>query len=109
MGTVLGVRPDLHTRLHRPARLARQDQRRPHERVQRRRKAGAQIGQPDHYPALMDAFDAIAALAKFGTGLSQHARLITLASAQERALPESLMAELFTGREAVNELFVFDV
>ncbi len=48
-------------------------------------------------------------LGLFGTGLSQHARLVTLASAQDRALPESLMAEKFTGREAVNELFVFDV
>jgi type VI secretion system secreted protein VgrG len=57
----------------------------------------------------MDALAAIDALKKFGSGLSQHARLITLASAQERALPESLMAEQFTGREAVNELFVFDV
>ena len=45
----------------------------------------------------------------FGTGLSQHARLVTLTSSQERGLPESLMAERFTGREAVNELFVFDV
>ena len=57
----------------------------------------------------MDTLDAMAALRLFGTGLSQHARLITLASAQERALPESLMPEQFTGREAVNELFVFDV
>jgi len=57
----------------------------------------------------MNALAAIDALMKFGTGLSQHARLITLASAQERALPESLMAEQFTGREAVNELFAFDV
>ncbi|MES2017644.1 MAG: type VI secretion system tip protein TssI/VgrG [Pseudomonadota bacterium] len=57
----------------------------------------------------MDALDAIAALRQFGTGLSQHARLITLASAQARALPESLMAELFSGREAVNELFMFDL
>ncbi len=45
----------------------------------------------------------------FGTGLSQHARLVTLASAQDRALPESLMAERFSGREAVNELFLFNV
>jgi len=47
--------------------------------------------------------------ALFGTGLSQHARLITLASAQDGALPESLMAERFTGREGVNELYAFDV
>ncbi|MBC7604233.1 MAG: phage late control D family protein, partial [Ramlibacter sp.] len=45
----------------------------------------------------------------FGTGLSQHARLVTLASAQDRGLPESLMAEQFTGREAINELFAFNV
>jgi type VI secretion system secreted protein VgrG len=45
----------------------------------------------------------------FGTGLSQHARLITLASSQDSDLPESLAAEQFTGREAVNELFCFDV
>jgi type VI secretion system secreted protein VgrG len=57
----------------------------------------------------MDAPAAYASPAQFGTGLSQHARLITLASAQSRALPESLMAEQFTGREAVNDLFVFDV
>ena len=45
----------------------------------------------------------------FGTGLSQHARLITLASAQDSALPEALLPEHFTGREAVNELFRFDI
>jgi type VI secretion system secreted protein VgrG len=50
-----------------------------------------------------------AALGVFGTGLSQHARLITLASAQDSGLPESLVAERFTGREAVGELFAFDV
>ena len=57
----------------------------------------------------MDAVAAVEALRRFGAGLSQHARLITLASAQARGLPESLMVESFTGREAVNELFVFDV
>ena len=57
----------------------------------------------------MDILAEIGSLRLFGTGLSQHARLITLASAQERGLPQSLMAEQFTGREAVNELFVFDV
>jgi type VI secretion system secreted protein VgrG len=51
----------------------------------------------------------IAFLTPFGTGLSQHARLITLASAQECGLPESLVVEQFTGREGVNELFAFDV
>jgi type VI secretion system secreted protein VgrG len=51
----------------------------------------------------------ISFLTPFGAGLSQHARLITLASAQQRCLPESLVAEQFTGREAVNALFSFDV
>lgn len=45
----------------------------------------------------------------FGTGLSQNARLVTLTSAQESGLPESLVVEQFTGREAVNELFCFDL
>ena len=49
------------------------------------------------------------ALGVFGTGLSQHARLLTLASAQDRALPESLMAEHFSAREGVNELYAFEV
>ena len=49
------------------------------------------------------------ALGLFGTGLSQHARLITLASAQDSGLPESLMAEHFSGREGVNELYAFVV
>ena len=57
----------------------------------------------------MDILEAISSLGLFGTGLSQHARLFTLASAQDRSLPESLMAEKFIGREAVNELFTFDV
>ena len=48
-------------------------------------------------------------LGLFGTGLSQHARLLTLASSQDSELPESLAAERFEGREAVNELFSFDV
>lgn len=47
--------------------------------------------------------------ALFGTGLSQNARLITLATAQDSGLPESLMAERFAGREGVNELFRFEV
>jgi type VI secretion system secreted protein VgrG len=57
----------------------------------------------------MDILAEFSALGLFGTGLSQHSRLVTLASAQDRALPESLMAEKFRGREAVNELFAFDV
>ena len=49
------------------------------------------------------------ALDVYGTGLSQHARLITLASSQDSGLPESLVAEAFSGVEAVNDLFGFDV
>ena len=57
----------------------------------------------------MNALTQIASLGLFGTGLSQHARLITLASAHDSALPEAPMAERFQGREAVNELYAFDV
>ncbi len=57
----------------------------------------------------MDAIAALEALRRFGTGLSQHARLITLATAQAAGLPESLMVERFNGREAVNALFTFTV
>jgi type VI secretion system secreted protein VgrG len=49
------------------------------------------------------------ALGLFGTGLSQHARLLTLASAQDSSLPEALVAERFAGREGVNELYAFEV
>jgi type VI secretion system secreted protein VgrG len=49
------------------------------------------------------------ALGLFGTGLSQHARLLTLASAQDSSLPEALVAERFSGREGVNELYAFEV
>jgi type VI secretion system secreted protein VgrG len=45
----------------------------------------------------------------FGEGLSQHARLITLASAQDSGLPEALVVERFTGFEAVNALFRFEI
>ncbi|MDB5919949.1 MAG: type secretion system tip protein VgrG, partial [Massilia sp.] len=45
----------------------------------------------------------------FGTGLGQDARLVTLATAQGSKLPESLVVDAFRGREAVNELFRFDV
>jgi type VI secretion system secreted protein VgrG len=57
----------------------------------------------------MDLQSVISALGRFGTGLSQHARLVTLATAQDGSLPEALMAERFTGRKAVNELYAFDV
>jgi len=49
------------------------------------------------------------ALGLFGTGLSQHARLLTLASAQDSSLPEALVPERFSGREGVNELYAFEV
>ena len=45
----------------------------------------------------------------FGTGLGQHARLVTLASAQDGSLPEAPAVEAFSGREAINELFAFEV
>ena len=45
----------------------------------------------------------------FGTGIGQHARLLTLASRQQSGLPESLAVERMRGREGVNELFVFEV
>lgn len=51
----------------------------------------------------------ISALGPFGTGLSQRARLLTLASAQDRALPEALIPEQMRGREGVNELYQFEV
>ncbi len=55
-------------------------------------------------PALLPSPDAL-----FGTGLSQHARLVTLASSQDGALPQALMAERFHGREGIDELYAFDV
>src|SRR5688572_24420386 len=48
-------------------------------------------------------------LGLFGTGLGQHARLVTLATAQDSELPQALAAERFSGREAVNELFCFEI
>ncbi|NMM08674.1 MAG: type VI secretion system tip protein VgrG, partial [Polaromonas sp.] len=48
-------------------------------------------------------------LALFGTGLSQHSRLIEVQTAQGSGLPESLVVERFWGREGVNELFRFEV
>jgi type VI secretion system secreted protein VgrG len=41
--------------------------------------------------------------------LSQHARLISIETAQGSHLPESLVVESFTGYEAVNALFSFDI
>ena len=45
----------------------------------------------------------------FGPGLSQHARLIRLDSAQEAGLPESLVVQCFHGQESVNDNFQFDI
>ncbi|GAB3472092.1 type VI secretion system Vgr family protein [Massilia terrae] len=55
------------------------------------------------------ALPEFASLGLFGTGLAQHARLITIATSQRSGLPESLVVEQFTGREAVNEPFCFEV
>lgn len=55
----------------------------------------------------LQSLPALSAL--FGTGLAQADRLVTLASAQDGTLPESLMAERLHGREGVNELYAFDV
>lgn len=57
----------------------------------------------------MNSPSELASLGLFGTGLSQHARLITLSTAQDSHLPETLAAEAFTGVEAVNALFRFEV
>ena len=57
----------------------------------------------------MDLATLTAILGRFGTGLSQHARLITLTSAHDVTLPDAPLAERFHGREAVNELYRFDV
>ncbi|MBD8528853.1 type VI secretion system tip protein VgrG [Massilia sp. CFBP 13647] len=57
----------------------------------------------------MEALSEFASSRRYGTGLSQAGRLITLVTAQERGLPESLVAEQFAGREAVNELFSFEI
>ncbi|MES2048571.1 MAG: type VI secretion system Vgr family protein [Pseudomonadota bacterium] len=61
--------------------------------------------------------DALAKLATIGdklfgslnSTLSQHARLITMETAQGSDLPDSLVVEGFTGREAINELFTFNI
>jgi hypothetical protein len=45
----------------------------------------------------------------FGPGLSQHSCLIELQTAQQSNLPQTLVPERFWGREAVNELFHFEV
>lgn len=57
----------------------------------------------------MKALPEFASLGMFGTGLSQHARLFTLTGPQHAKLPELLAAEQFAGREAVNEMYFFDV
>jgi type VI secretion system secreted protein VgrG len=57
----------------------------------------------------MRTLPTFASLGLFGTGLSQHARLITLTTSQQSDLPETLAVEQFSGHEAVNALFAFDV
>ena len=57
----------------------------------------------------MDVATLSEALGRFGTGLFQHARLVTLASAHDVALPQAPLAERVRGREAVNDLYRFDV
>jgi type VI secretion system secreted protein VgrG len=57
----------------------------------------------------MDLATLSEALGRFGTGLSQHARLVTLASAHDTPLPQSPLAERVRGREAVNDVYRFDV
>lgn len=47
--------------------------------------------------------------AVFGNGLSQHARLITIQASEASGLHAALSVERFTGTEAVNGLFCFDV
>jgi type VI secretion system secreted protein VgrG len=45
----------------------------------------------------------------FGALLIQHARLITLETAQGSDLPDTLMIESFSGTEAINDLFCFEI
>ena len=45
----------------------------------------------------------------FNSALSQHARLITLETAQRPGLPDALVVEGFTGHEAINTLFSFNI
>jgi type VI secretion system secreted protein VgrG len=48
-------------------------------------------------------------LAVFSNGISQHARLITIQASEASGLSAALSVERFTGTEAVNALFCFDV
>lgn len=57
----------------------------------------------------MDLATLTEALGRFGTGLSQHARLITLVSSHDGTLPQAPLAERVRGREAVNDVYRFDV
>lgn len=57
----------------------------------------------------MKALSEFGSSRRYGTGLSQHGRLITLVTAQKRGLLASLVAEQFAGREAINELFSFEI
>jgi len=57
----------------------------------------------------MKALPDFASLRMFGPGLSQHARLFTLTCPRQAGLPQSLAAEQFSGREAINTLYWFDI
>lgn len=57
----------------------------------------------------MKALPDFASLRLPGTGPSQHARLFTLSCPRQPKLAESLAAEQFSGREAINELYSFEV
>ena len=45
----------------------------------------------------------------FSSFPSQHARLLTMSTAQDSALPESMVVESFIGHEAINACFSFDI
>jgi len=57
----------------------------------------------------MKALPEFAPSGRYGKGLSQTSRLITVITPQKRDLPEALVAEQVIGREAINELFRFDI
>ena len=58
---------------------------------------------------LGDAFKTMADSLLSGIPYTQHARLLTLKTAQASNLTDTLVVESFTGHEAINQLFCFDV
>ncbi|MBX9902290.1 MAG: type VI secretion system Vgr family protein, partial [Burkholderiaceae bacterium] len=58
---------------------------------------------------LGDAFKTMADTLLSGIPYTQHARLLTLKTAQASNLTDTLVVESFTGHEAINQLFCFDV